>query len=563
LALFVALMMVHCSGEDLDEAGDDDNGGDSDSDSDSDTDSDTDGDSDGDSDSDADSDTDSDTDSDGDTDSSSDSETETEDDLPCEVVGQRLYDDVAYLSSDELEGREAGSPGMEIALQWAEQLWEEFGLEPVGDNGTYRQLFSFKNLSIQGQPALRIGGADFEYGHDFQVLQYSGSAEISGEIVFAGYGLEIPAYDPADYPYCPLRTRGYSDYKDLGDLRGKIVVVLRHGPNDAQTILDNCPSMPGACLSGNCMWDYGHKAANARAAGAAGVLFTANLQHEGGLAREGLYMDEAYYQRDFPTLFVSRDKLEKALPGLTAWANQIDTKLQPSSRSTGVVGELSIEAEMVRADAENILGEIRGTDPTLSGEVIVIGAHLDHLGIKSGVIYPGADDNACGSATVVELARMLHICKVAPKRTIVFALWNAEEKGLVGSRYYCKNPVYPLDEMFLLFNFEMTGVKGDSPPGASVGGATWAEAFVKEKAEEAGLPWDVFGPQQSRPGPRQTDHVCFDENGVDYVSGFGNGSHNIHVPEDSIDTIGVDYLHAVAEVFWYALLPWSQGEDSY
>ena len=95
-----------------------------------------------------------------------------------------------------------------------------------------------------------------------------------------------------------------------------------------------------------------------------------------------------------------------------------------------------------------------------------------------------------------------------------------------------------------------------------MGGASWAEEFVKKKAEEAGLPWDVYGPQQSRQGPRQSDHVCFDDNNVDYVSGFGVGDHNIHEPTDTIDTIGADYLHAVAEVFWFALLPWSQGEDS-
>ena len=212
--------------------------------------------------------------------------------------------------------------------------------------------------------------------------------------------------------------------------------------------------------------------------------------------------------------------------------------------------------------AENVVAKIPGSDPELAGEVIVIGAHIDHLGFEGDDIYRGADDNASGSAVVLELARMFQRCGLAPKRTLLFVEWNAEEMGLVGSRHYVENPLLPLEDTIAVYNFDMVG-GGDGTGVLLFGGDDdenrWLTDLMISAADAAGLTHVI----ELVPQKLASDHAPFVEIGIPICWGFARPDPHpgYHSPDDDIGNIKIDSLRAVSELFWAALRPLAMGEE--
>ena len=215
------------------------------------------------------------------------------------------------------------------------------------------------------------------------------------------------------------------------------------------------------------------------------------------------------------------------------------------------------------AVTHNVLGVLEGADPALAAEVVVIGAHIDHLGVnQDGSINYGADDNASGAAVVMELARMFKLCDVRPRRTLLFVQWNAEEMGLIGSRHYVDHPVYPLERTIAAYNFDMVGA-GDGTGILLFGGTDTRNAWLTELMRGASSAAKLTHVIQTVPQKLASDHAPFVQKGIPICWGFARPDPHpgYHTPRDTIANIRLDTLKAVGELFWAALRPLALGEE--
>ncbi len=479
---------------------------------------------------------------------------------PVEFDSQRIFDDVAWLAHDDRAGRMPGTTGNMDSVEYVRARFAELGLTPGGDGGTFLQAFDFSMWELTGDPAVSLDGAPLDPGIGFQVMQYSGAGLVDAELVFAGHGMTVPPFDPAAYPDCPLPATGYDDFADV-DVTGRIAVVMRRGPANLEAIHDHCPANE-ACLLPPCPWNFGYKTKNAALHGAAGVMVV-NSYHQEAAIPSDVTLGAEYHVADLPVVFVDRGVMESALPELPAWSAAIDADLTPHSAVTGVGARLHVETDLLTATSHNVVGIWPGSDPELAGEVIVVGAHLDHVGQDpaSGEIYNGADDNASGTAVMMELARAFASGGRPTARTLVFAAWNAEELGLVGSCHHVQYPAFPLSRTVAAFSIDMVGAgngTGLAVFGGNVPEHSWLVEVMNGYATELDLGFSGTGldPLDA------SDHVCFAYNGVPAVLLTTFGPHGYyHTPEDTIDTILPRDLEVAVWLSWAGIRPLAMGTE--
>lgn len=371
-----------------------------------------------------------------------------------------LRADLTFLASDALEGRRSLQRGSEVAIQFLAAEFDKAGLKPVAGD-SYLQavpLIEYRVDTSETALALEQGATHrvLQYGVDF----FGGSpfeAQVQGPVAFAGYGITAPEF-------------GYDDYASL-DARGKIVLILDHEPqeNDARSIFNG---------KGNTRYSSALvKVLNAKKHGAIGVLFAAepNRKHPSTQERTARIPGSEQRARRLPPQVLADS--EARLPTLTLGDTlamellsatgqkpselqaRIDDTLKPASMVLpGTRAEMRIViAEQRRGISYNVLGLVEGSDPALKSETIVYSAHYDHDGAWDGNIYHGADDNASGTVGVVELARVFAASPEKPKRSLLFAIFAAEERGLLGSHYYAAHPLRPLATTRAVINFDMIG----------------------------------------------------------------------------------------------------------
>jgi aminopeptidase YwaD len=485
--------------------------------------------------------------------------TDDDDATPFEIDGDRIWDDVAELASDEYGGRFPGTEGGELALLWVEELLASLpGATPSGDAGAWRWGFTFEDWQVASPTSLVIDGAALTEGQDFETVGWSGGGDVEGELVFAGYGVTVPAFEPSDYPGCPLPRTGYDDYEGL-DVQGKIVVLMIGVPTADAEVAENCPGNEAGPSTG-VLWYLDYKVANAELHGAAGVLITTPWRY----GPTDSFGDRLYFFLDLetPAVHVDRDLIESYVPDMQASAQAIDDDLTPAGLSTGVDVSLRVHAAVVDQPTANLLAVYEGTDPVLADEVIVIGAHIDHVGTDpvTGEVYNGADDNASGSAVLMELARAMQ-SRPPPSRTVMLAWWNAEELGLFGSCDYVDLPVYPLDDTVAMFSVDMVG-GGDATGlelfGANDPGNGWLAELMEAAASEAGVEAEV---EWSDP-LMASDHACFDDAGIPALLVSTLGEHpNYHTPQDDAEAILPDDLEVAARLMWRTLEALADGRE--
>jgi hypothetical protein len=231
--------------------------------------------------------------------------------------------------------------------------------------------------------------------------------------------------------------------------------------------------------------------------------------------------------------------------GLTraALAQHVAESRAPTSRATRVEVDLRVDLQAVDLRTANVIGLVPGHDPTRASEAVVVGAHYDHLGRSGGTVYPGADDNASGTAVVLELARAFATAAGTP-RTLVFVLFSGEELGLLGSRHYVRNPAIPMERTVAMINLDMVGRLGDRPLG--VGGVATGGG-LKAVVDDVGRQLSIALADREAPGGA-TDHAPFYSAGVPVLF-FHTGAHpDYHRPTDTADKIDADGLARVAAV---------------
>jgi len=462
-----------------------------------------------------------------------------------EAVLTRVSEDIRVLSADEMEGRGPGTQGLEQAGDYVRDEFRRLGLKSGPADGSYRQPFevSVGSRIVAASTSLTLRGPDgqawkLELGRDFQALAVGGSGRVQGPLVFAGYGISAAKLS-------------YDDFDGL-DTEGKILLVIRREPQqgDANSKFDGTHVTPHSLVN--------TKLQKAKERKAAAVLmvndpFTTTAEGRDPLAPPAAFGSGA---AGIPFAQVTQavaDKLLAAAPlqaapetkltSVAAVAKQIDDTLRTVSQPLpGWSAELECTFEKAVADTANIVGVLEAAGP-LSQETIVLGAHYDHIGHgefgsrkrDSSETHNGADDNATGTAAVMELARRMVRRGQPPARRLVFVAFSGEERGLVGSKFYVDHPLFPLADTVTMLNFDMVGrLRNDE---LTVFGARSA-AELDEFLDRAGV--EVALKLKKDDGTRANgDHFPFYQRGIPALHFFTGMTNEYHTPDDDFVTINM------------------------
>ncbi len=469
------------------------------------------------------------------------------------VDGPRIKTMIEWLTQDKLEGRQTATTGYQKAAKWAAARFKEWGLEPAGEDGTYFQDVPIKRAVKQrvGWPVLQAGKTRYlmEEG-DFSVEDIStAGTSLGAEAVFVGFGIHAP-------------DDGLDEYADI-DVEGKVALILKGIPGDT----DGDPE-----TEGHAWLDYLDDAVKIKSAydrGAAAVLLydrrSEDQRKKDARERASQKQEPLKPERDFLVFSVS-DRVLRAIlkPDRQESLRGFDRRLKKmaqdigdaksQSRPTGIrirlKGFTRIE-EYSEAKgnnvSQNVLAKIVGTDPKLKEQAIVLGGHMDHIGVRNGYIYNGADDNASGTAAVMEIARVLSQAGFKPKRTLVFACWTGEEMGLYGSNYYVENPCdgVTVDKIAGSFNLDMVGLGQELPASGALNFPSIWEVIKRDQDEDV---MSIIKP--STGGPGGSDHSAFIKQGIETVFLITNpwSDHpDYHKPEDDVAKIDPEMLRKAAQ----------------
>lgn len=488
-----------------------------------------------------------------------------------QVDADRIISYIEWMSRDEMEGRKSLTAGFVKSEEWAAKNFKQWGLEPAGQDGTYFQDVPITRgfTHMTGTPVFRIGNRNFLLEEsDFSVHAKSTAAtRVEGEVVFAGYGICAP-------------DKGLDEYAGI-DVEGKIVLIFKGSPKDTAAPSGSFTPTPSEDEVSDEAWEKestdNAKIKTAYDKGAAAVLlFDPNPPAEpepgqrygyayGGRPRGGSGEAELEFDRDF-LIFTIKDRAfhaamkpdkQETIAGLNRRIDRVCWEIRKKnacSMATGINARLkgydSIDEyseELGNNIARNVLAKIEGTDPTLKNEYIIMGGHMDHLGVRDGFVYNGADDNASGTAVTMEVARVLSEADYKPKRTIIFICWCGEELGLIGSEYYTSNPCdgVTMDQVVTYFNMDMVGL-GDTigAPGALNFPSIW-EVIKRNQDEDV-----IAAVEPSTTGPGGSDYSGFISKGIEALGlmtsgGVGHGDY--HKPEDDTEKMDPEILRKTGQ----------------
>ena len=424
---------------------------------------------------------------------------------------------LTYVASDLMEGRDTASRGYTLAAEYAASLMKMWGVKPAGDmpmsmggfrmggarsaapsappERTYFQEFALKETSdsrtdvtIEVNKGGMIKSRTFHGGLDFAggMGGMGGGSEgtLTAPVVFVGYGISEPSV-------------GFDELKGL-NLKGKIVLLLSDAPgrDDPQSLLQKTkelkdkyfPAAPQGDMMAMMARGGGpqrfNKLTEINKLGPAAIVQVANTGKDSDIFKvlsmvrkpnderpiinrpsrrmsiagdaRGLEMGRGGASAVTITREMANLLLEGTGQTIDDLKKKIESTMKPASMDlAGAKMTMATTSKTALVRCMNVIGVIEGSDPKLKDEYFVVGAHYDHLGRWEDYIYNGADDNGSGSVGVLNIAKAIAASPVKPKRSIVFALWTGEEKGLLGSRYYAQNPIYPIEKTVGYLNYDM------------------------------------------------------------------------------------------------------------
>jgi hypothetical protein len=445
--------------------------------------------------------------------------------LHSQNTSDNLRKHITYLASDELEGRKAGTQGDSLAATYIRDKFRAAGAELQGDNGF--QYFSLVAGVSQGDGnAFFVNGQKADVSVDFMPLSFSSSGTVDAEVIFAGYGITGISGDI-----------NWDDYASA-DVKGKWVMVLRGDPEPEN---QNSAFIPLATDRS--------KALTARDKGAAGLI----LVSPSGMEKKDVPLDLSYDKTvsdaGIPVVSVTRmlaskilqlpvtaiDSLEKIMLGKV-----LPVSLRPETKvkaSTDVIRQKVI--------SRNVMAVIPGSDISMRNEYIVVGAHYDHLGMGGAgsgsrvpdlhAVHGGADDNASGVASLIELAEWFGKSENRTSRSLLFVSFGAEEMGLVGARHFVANSPVSLKSIKAMINMDMVGRLNAESPVVTISGTgtfTVADSLVDALSSTA-----AFEVRKVADGYGPSDHAAFYGEGIPVLF-LTTGAHSdYHTPDDNVDRI--------------------------
>ncbi|HWM25220.1 MAG TPA: M20/M25/M40 family metallo-hydrolase [Chthoniobacterales bacterium] len=469
-----------------------------------------------------------------------------------EITATDLREEVGFLAAEERQGRMTGSAGAKQAADYIAARLQEAKLNPAGDNKTFFQRFEFKagvrvlkeknDLVLRGDA--KSEPVRFQVEKDFAPLSFTENQTVDAEVVFVGYGLSVPGQG-AD---------GYDSYAGV-DVKNKVALVLRYVPEEVE---------PKRRQELNRYAGLRYKAMLAREHGAKAVLFVTgpNSPNKGELvpasfdasmANSGI-VAASISGNVADTLF---QRAGKDLKSLQSALDRENPHAESGFTISNVTAHLTAAVEQIRKDDRNVVAVLPPSGPPERAEYVVIGAHYDHLGFgetgamqrkgEEGKVHPGADDNASGTAAVLELAAALaEERKAKPeefRRGIVFAFWSGEEIGMIGSSYFVEHPAATLSNVAAYLNFDMVGrLRENKLSLQGVGSSKAWRRLIEKRNVAAGfnlsLQEDPYLP---------TDVTAFYPKGVPVLNFFTGGHDDYHRPTDTADKLDYDGLERITK----------------
>jgi Zn-dependent M28 family amino/carboxypeptidase len=404
--------------------------------------------------------------------------------------GFRAYDKA--ISSDAMDGRKPGTPGGERATAWIVEQFKQLGLEP-GNHGSWFQKVPTVSTTLKDPDSVKLtvgeggGSQTFDFGKDMVAMTLQAKPQVSvkhSDIVFVGYGVNAPEWN-------------WNDYKGL-DVRGKTVVVLVNDPGFG----DHDPSLfKGKAMTYYGRWTYKYEEAARQGAVMCLIVHTSNdaagypwsvVKNSWGGPQLALPQSEDPAPRLPVAGWLTRDAAQR----LFAKAGLDFDKLASEADHRGfepvplkATASITLDSKIGHGSANNVLGMLKGT--TRPDQVIVYSAHWDHLGeddsLKGDKIYNGAIDNGTGIAALLEIAKAFKAQKPAPERSVLFAAVTLEESGLLGSLYYTRHPVFPMDKTVADINMDAMDVIGPTRNLQIIGsGQSQLEGMLKAALKKQG-----------------------------------------------------------------------------
>lgn len=462
---------------------------------------------------------------------------------PGAIQPESYRESVRYLASEPMRGRLTGSPELERAARWIAAQFRRLGLQPPPGQRDYFQRFQVTvgarlgkdNRLLESESGLKP--RPLAFGQDFQPMNFSTSGRASGEVVFVGYGITAPEY-------------GYDDYAGA-DVQGKIVLLLRHEPQE----FDEKSPFAGRAFTSHAQLQ--NKAVNAKFHGAAAVLLVNDLPNHAG-DEDRL---ERFSARVGPTAAgipfvqvraaVAERWLERAGVSLKQWIEETDRTLKP--RPVPIPGlRVELAADVVRQQRQT--PNVAAWLPGQTDEYIILGAHFDHLGLgeqsslapdlAGKAIHPGADDNASGTAGLLELAAYF-AGRPKQKRGFLFLAFSGEELGLLGSNYYVNHPLLPLEKAVAMINMDMIGrIQNGRVYVGGTGTGDSLRSILEEAMAGSPLQFDF----SDQGGYGSSDHFSFVNKGVPVLFFFSGLHADYHKPSDTWDKINAADAARMLEV---------------
>jgi len=459
------------------------------------------------------------------------------------ITAREALDHVKYLAGDDLRGRLAGSPSARQAAEYVAEAFRKAGLKGLGPDGGFFQEFARSRTGTdpKSRLAVTVGEKTFDLKgrKEFVAFSFSAPGKADAGIVFVGYGITAP-------------EEHYDDYAGL-DVTGKVVLVMRHEP---------ARGVEGKAFAGKRDTEHSFfatKALNAQKHGAAAMLFFSDpVSH--GEEPDFLFADRAPGEAalTIPAVQIHRKTaaaiLAAAGQDLLAIQKGIDRTIKPRSfaiEHAKATLDLVIRAHTITM--QNVVAVLPGSDESVADEYVVIGAHYDHLGTGQygarrgrGQVFNGADDNASGTAALMEIAQALGTTGLRLRRSVLFIAFDGEEAGLLGSSHYVGHPLVPLAKTVAMINMDMVGrPKQGEVIVMGVDTAKGFEETVTRLARTAGVGLTVR--PGGDPGGR-SDQAPFYFRKVPVLFFFGTLHNDYHTPDDDWEKINNDGLGRIARL---------------
>jgi len=454
-----------------------------------------------------------------------------------EITIDELKGHIYYLASDSLEGRKPGTDGCKKAAVYILKQLSGKNVQFQGENG-FQYFDVVKSVEAGENNHLIVNDFEGEPGRDYTPLSFSENERVKTKAAFAGYGFDFDADSIA-----------WHDYNDM-DVTGRWILILLGDPemDNPKSLFANYSSMR-------------QKVMIARDHGAAGVLFVSGEEFDGKDQLPDLSFDQSESTAGLPVLHVKRDVADLLLKDsgstITGLEKQLNENRKPNSFLIDQIADAETDVRKKYAKTQNIVAFLEGNDPRLKEEVIVIGAHYDHLGMggpgtgsrrpDTTAIHNGADDNASGVAAMVEVFEKIAAHQKELKRSVLVIAFGAEEMGRLGSGFFVDNPLVDLKKTDIMINLDMIG-RLDSKRTLKVTGTGTAEG-LEEMLEKYGgngsfelnLSPEGFGP---------SDHASFYVEDIPVLMLFTGVHDDYHTPDDDAGLINYEGLKDVSDLVY-------------